>query len=109
MIVNTTNALPRPSGSPLFNEAGTMVVSLAAWRTDDGYGLTMKIVAVRSFVPGEVAEAESELAVLLIHRVCVAIRHGSTPCRSALLRSVDAFGLAVSRQRDRSKVNPDCH
>ncbi|MDA8744745.1 hypothetical protein N9N28_08950 [Rubripirellula amarantea] len=53
--------MPSRSGSPLFNDDGSFVIGLVAWRTSDGHGLAMNAAAVRSFVRGEVAEVESVL------------------------------------------------
>jgi hypothetical protein len=58
LIYYKPEALPGRSGSPLFNDEGTNVVGLVAWRTGDGHGLAMNAGAVRSFVHVEV---ESEL------------------------------------------------
>jgi hypothetical protein len=61
LIYYTPEALPGRSGSPLFNEDGSQVIGLVAWRTGDGHGLAMNTTAVRSFLRGEVAEVESKL------------------------------------------------
>jgi hypothetical protein len=61
LIYYKPEALPGRSGSPLFNESGSHIIGLVAWRTGDGHGLAMNAAAVRSFVGGEVAEFDSEL------------------------------------------------
>lgn len=61
LIYYKPEALPGRSGSPLFNEDGSRVIGLVAWRTGDGHGLAMSNAAVRSFVRGEVAELETKL------------------------------------------------
>jgi hypothetical protein len=61
LIYYKPEALPGRSGSPLFNEDGSRVIGLVAWRTGDGHGLAMNSAAVRSFVRGEVAATETEL------------------------------------------------
>ena len=60
LIYYKPEALPGRSGSPLFNESGSRVIGLVAWRTGDGHGLAMNVAAVRSFLRGEVA-TETEL------------------------------------------------
>ena len=60
LIYYKPEALPGRSGSPLFNESGSRVIGVVAWRTGDGHGLAMNAAAVRSFVRGEVA-SETEL------------------------------------------------
>jgi hypothetical protein len=45
----------------LFNNDGSRVIGLVAWRTGDGHGLAMNAAAVRSFVRGEVANVDTEL------------------------------------------------
>jgi len=61
LIYYKPEALPGRSGSPLFNESGSHIIGLVAWRTGDGHGLAMNAAAVRSFVDGEVAESDNEL------------------------------------------------
>ncbi|MBB3210617.1 hypothetical protein FHS27_006465 [Rhodopirellula rubra] len=61
LIYYKPEALPGRSGSPLFNDDGSRVIGLVAWRTGDGHGLAMNAAAVRSFVHGEVAEVETAL------------------------------------------------
>ncbi len=61
LIYYKPEALPGRSGSPLFNEDGSRVIGLVAWRTGAGHGLAMNSAAVRSFVRGEVAEVERDL------------------------------------------------
>ncbi|MGB7327698.1 MAG: trypsin-like peptidase domain-containing protein [Rubripirellula sp.] len=61
LIYYKPEALPGRSGSPLFNDNGSRVIGLVAWRTGDGHGLAMNAAAVRSFVRGEVAEVETAL------------------------------------------------
>jgi len=61
LIYYKPKALPGRSGSPLFNESGTRVIGLVAWRTGDGHGLAMNAASVRSFIRGEVAEIETKL------------------------------------------------
>ncbi|TWT69721.1 trypsin-like peptidase domain-containing protein [Crateriforma conspicua] len=61
LIYYKPEALPGRSGSPLFNDDGSRVIGLVAWRTGDGHGLAMNAAAVRSFVRGEVADVDTEL------------------------------------------------
>ncbi|QDT10916.1 trypsin-like peptidase domain-containing protein [Planctomycetes bacterium K23_9] len=61
LIYYKPEALPGRSGSPLFNESGSHIIGLVAWRTGDGHGLAVNAAVVRSFVGGEVADAETAL------------------------------------------------
>ena len=61
MIYYKPEALPGHSGSSLFNEYGTRVIGLVAWRTGDGHGLAMHAAAIRNFVGNRTAVDAFEL------------------------------------------------
>lgn len=86
LIYYKPEALPGRSGSPLFDDEGSRVIGLVAWRTGDGHGLAMNAAAVHSFVRGEVADAETKLpedAIPLWQsrvRLVLVTSYGCQPC-----------------------------